>query len=114
MEIGCFDLERDNIPCVKDIERHHWEYYCYLTPLWKERFDKYKIRIHHEKQEIEFADEATTCEEYEDFYERFHYEPDEQNLEVQEKSTKSIPFHTINNFSGDEYLFDLKETKYTY
>ena len=62
--IGCFKLARDNIDLNNEFW-YHWEYYAYKCPLWKSRFDKYKINIDDEKKEIVFEDE----DEYEEFYE---------------------------------------------
>ena len=66
---------------------YHWEYFAYETPLWKKRFDKYKIKINHEKQKIEFLD----VDEEEEFYDQWYYEPDEQTKEVQNRITIDIP-----------------------
>ena len=58
---------------------YHWEYYAYKSPLWKNRFDKCKIKINDEKKTINFKDE----DEYEEFYEEYGYEPDEQSKEIE-------------------------------
>jgi len=113
-EIGCFKLERDNI---REIQLNFWEYFSYSTPIWKERFDKYKIKINHEEKTIEFEDEMTSCEEYEDFYEQYYYEPDEQSKEVQERSIADIPNISINDFLRDifkEQSIFLLDNKYKY
>ena len=83
--IGCFKLERED----KDLNHcfwYHWEYYAYKSPLWKERFNKYKIKVSDKKQLIEFDNE----DDYEKFYEEYGYEPDEQSEEVQQKSSIEI------------------------
>ncbi len=83
--IGCFKLEREG----KDLNHcfwYHWEYYAYKSPLWKERFDKYKIKVSDKKQLIEFEDD----DELEKFYEEYGYEPDEQSEEIQQKSSIEI------------------------
>ena len=120
-ENGCFQSARDNseYPNIQEIQWRHWEYFCYDTPLWKERFDKYKIKQNDEKFLIEFEDEMTTCEDYEDFYEKFYYEPDEQSKEVQERSIAEIPDIDINKWLIDifnqEPTFELKKNyKYVY
>ena len=113
-EIGCFNFERNNI---REIQLNFWEYYSYPTPIWKERFNKYKIKVNHEKKTIEFEDEMTTCDEYEDFYEKYYYEPDEQSKEVQERSIAEIPDISINEWLNDifkeENLF-LLDNKHKY
>ena len=52
----------------------------------EKRFDKYNININDEKQIIEFKNE----DELEEFYENYGFDPDEQKLDVQEKSIKKI------------------------
>ena len=54
--IGCFKLERENVD-LNESFWYKWEYYAYKSPLWKERFSKYKIRINHQKQLIDFDDD---------------------------------------------------------
>ena len=61
--IGCFKLARDGVDLNKEFW-YHWEYYAYRCPLWKSRFDKYKINVNDEKKEIVFEDE----DEYEELY----------------------------------------------
>jgi hypothetical protein len=83
--IGCFKLEREG----KDLNHcfwYHWEYYAYKSPIWKERFNKYKIKVSDKKQLVEFDDE----DELEKFYEEYGYEPDEQSAEIQQKSSIEI------------------------
>lgn len=83
--IGCFKLGRDGIDLNNEYW-YNWEFYAYRCPLWKSRFDKYKIHIDNKKKEIVFEDE----DEYEEFTELYNYEPDEQSKETQEKSTKKL------------------------
>ena len=114
-ETGCFQRYNSSFPSVQEIQWYHWEYFAYETPLWKERFDKYKIKIDKEKFKLEFE----ILDEYEDFYEKYYYEPDEQSKEVQERSTSEIPEISINdwlnNIFGEEVLFRLdNKNKYTY
>ena len=117
-EIGCFKLDRYNhaYPNVQQVQWSHWKYFAYNTPLWKERFDKYKIKLDHERFKLEFEDD---CDEFEDFHEKYYYEPDEQSKEVQEQSIVDIPEISINdwiiNIFGKEELFRLDDkNKYTY
>ncbi len=117
-EIGCFKLGRHDskYPNVKKIQWDHWKYFAYNTPIWKERFDQYKIKLNHEDFKLEFEDD---CDEFEDFHEKYYYEPDEQSKEVQERSIVDIPEISINdwiiNIFGKEELFRLDDkNKYTY
>ena len=83
--IGCCNLQRNEYN-LNDIFWYHWEYFAYKSPIWKKRFDKYNINIDDEKQTVEFKNE----DELEEFYENYGYDPDEQKLDVQEKSIKKI------------------------
>jgi len=110
-ETGWFERPND----IKNIQWYHWEYFCYKTPVWKERFDKYKINIDHKKYTINFEDD----DEYENFYEKYYYEPDEQSKEVQEKSISEIPEISINDWLNNIFdkinYFRLEDKiKYTY
>lgn len=91
--IGCFKLARDNLDLNNEFW-YHWEYYAYRSPLWKKRFDKYKIKVDNENKEIIFEDE----DEYEEFYELYQYEPDEQSKETQEKSIKILKKRKLNEW----------------
>ena len=91
--IGCFKLARDSLDLNNEFW-YHWEYYAYNCPLWKSRFDKYKIKVDNEKKEIVFEDE----DEFEEFYELYQYEPDEQSKDTQEKSTKVLKKRKLNEW----------------
>ena len=60
---------------------HHWEYYAYRSPIWKERIERYKGYPNHKKKMILFLNDMYERE----FYDKYGYEPDEQPLEVQKK-----------------------------
>jgi hypothetical protein len=61
---------------------YHWLYYAYNSPIWKDRLSSYNITINHETKDIEFQDD----DELDEFYDVWGLEPDEQLLELQEKS----------------------------
>ena len=103
-DIGCFNLSRENID-LNHLFWYHWEYYAYKSPLWKNRFDKCKIKINDKKKTIKFEDE----DELEEFYEEYGYEPDEQSKEVQEKSICKIERSNIKKWIDS--IFDKKLTK---
>ena len=105
-DIGCFKLDRynDNID-IKEKFWYNWEYYAYNSPLWKERFNTYKININNEKELIEFTDD----DEFEEFYEKFGYEPDEQSKLVQDKSLIKIQNITLKKWVNN--IFEKKIKK---
>ena len=92
-KIGCFKLKRRNIELNK-IFWYHWEYFASFSPLWRARFDKYELNIDHANKIINFIDD----DDFEEFYEAYGYEPDEQSKEVQERSTKQIPYNRLDTW----------------
>lgn len=61
---------------LKDIYHYYWQYYAYFTPVWKERFDRYHVKLDHENKEIYFPSDELKDE----FCDRWDYEPDEQPM----------------------------------
>ena len=102
--IGCFNLDRDRVD-LNHIFWYHWEYYAYKCPIWRKRFDKYKIKVSIDKELIDFKDE----DEYEEFYEEYNYEPDEQKKEIQERSTAVIEKSNIKTWINN--IFNNKLAK---
>lgn len=61
-----------------NIFRYHWEYYCYNTPVWKERIQKNQGVLDHKSKKVLFEEDV-----FQDiFYDNYGYEPDEQPLAV--------------------------------
>lgn len=61
---------------------YHWEYYAFLTPVWRKRIEKHGGIVVHETQRVVFLND-----ELEDlFYENYGYEPDEQPREITERT----------------------------
>ena len=93
----------DDIDRYKSAYLHHWEYYANKTPFWNEIFINYDVSF--KKKEIQFPNNDILDE----FYETYGFEPDEQNIETQMKSIKSIKPITINE-CFNVYDTPLKET----
>ena len=70
---------------LKNIYYYHWLYYCLDTPVWRNRIFKYNGQINHEKKTIEFEDEDSLQE----FYDNWGYYPDEQPICVDDKTIGS-------------------------
>lgn len=90
--IGSFLLQRwRHTKPINQLLWGHWEYFAYMSPVWKARFHKYseKYGIYHDEMRIVFADDPED-DKFEAFTEKYNYEPDEQSVEVQEKSTLEI------------------------
>ena len=99
--IGCFlntIYKKNRIFDKNDILLNNWEYYCNFSPIWKERFIKYKC-IFKNKTPI-----FSNNDLLEDFYKKYGYEPDEQNKETQLKSTKEIKENSVQNWLN--YVFE--------
>jgi len=94
--IGCFQLKRfkGNCPNINIALWYHWEYFAYLTPLWKERFNVYNVTVDHKRFIVHFNND----DDYEEFHEQFNYEPDEQSKETQCKSIIDIPICNFNDW----------------
>lgn len=97
-KIGCFQLDRAKFN-VKEMFWYHWEYFAYRSPIWRERLDKLDITVDDKNKKIIFNNE----DEEEEFYEAYNYEPDEQSLEVQEKSTCDIQKSTLNDWINNTF-----------
>jgi hypothetical protein len=94
-DISLFNLNGEHAD-LKNAYYYHWEYNCYDTPIWRDRFDKFNIIIDDEIQTIEFEYD----DESELFYKDFGYEPDEQSLNVQKKCIKDINIIDFNSNQG--------------
>ena len=81
--IGCFALNRfrEGYPPMKKLLGHHWEYFASFSPLWRKRFSSIATRDRVNFQMI-FKDDDVL----EEFGEKYNYEPDEQNNEIQDKN----------------------------
>ena len=85
--LGCFDLPRYNLQ--KPLTEHlwfHWEYHACQTPIWRDRFARYKGVPNHKTHEIDFPDEDTE----EEFFQTWNVLPDEQSKRVQELASGQI------------------------
>ena len=103
--IGCFNLHRDECN-LNDIFWYHWEYFAYKSSIWKKRFDKYNINVNDKKQTIEFKNE----DELEEFYKNYGFDPDEQKINVQEKSIKKIKNIKLSDWLNNIFKKKIKKT----
>jgi len=89
--LGLFTLSRDSlvineIKSIKNIYNDEWLYYASFTPLWLERIEKYSGVQDHNNKTIIFPSD----DEYEDFHNRYNYEPDEQSMDLKERVVPEI------------------------
>tara|TARA_B100001175_G_scaffold116525_2_gene98898 strand:- start:1024 stop:2109 length:1086 start_codon:yes stop_codon:yes gene_type:complete len=84
--IGCFSLYRYRSNMKPREILYNWDYYCYKTPIWNQRIKHYNGRQYSLKKTLKFTDDNM----YDSFYNKYNYEPDEQDIETQEKSLITI------------------------
>jgi hypothetical protein len=85
---------------IKKCYREKWLYHCSQTPYWSEKIKDYGGTINVERAEIEFRD----AEKEEAFFKEHSLEPDEQPIEVQNKSIQNIA-----EFEGDNAIVEFKK-----
>jgi hypothetical protein len=83
--LSMFKLNRDTQDIVTAY-RMNWLYHASFSKIWAARIQQYKGNINHDKQTIDFEND----DDYEAFYEHYNLEPDEQKLEVQNRSIQPI------------------------
>lgn len=83
--LSLFELQRETLD-IKDAYYYHWDYYALGSPVWKKRVEAYKGRANHETKRLDFQDD----DNFEDFYNKYNYEPDEQKSKTQNKNIQPI------------------------
>jgi hypothetical protein len=88
--LGFFKLKREIYKDlgIKNEYDYHWEYYAYLSPVWKKRMEEFQGFLNHETKRLEFPDDDL----FEEFYDQYAYEPDEQKISTKEKNIPTITF----------------------
>jgi len=81
--LSLFKLSRETTDPVEAF-RENWLFHASFSPLWSSRIESHGGSVKQNKVTFEKEDDE------EKFNERFNLEPDEQKLEVQEKSTGKI------------------------
>lgn len=84
--LNLFKLERHTVTNLSDIYNDKWLYHASFSPTWFDRIKIYKGYIDYEHKEVKFISDDWE----EDFYSRYGYEPDEQPLNVKDKSISNI------------------------
>lgn len=82
---GLFQLTRDKADIVTAY-RDDWLYAASFSPLWRARISANNGTIDKEAKAVTFEDD----DDLEQFYEKYGLDPDEQRLDVQQKSTGLI------------------------
>ena len=98
--LGCFDLPRYRLD--KPLTEHlwfHWEYHACNTPLWRDRFARYKGVPNHKTLEVDFPDEDAE----EEFFQNWNILPDEQSKRVQELASGQIVMVPYNRWFRETF-----------
>jgi len=125
--LSLFHLQREKLD-IKIAYREYWLYYASFSPLWKERIVKHNGFIDETNKKIMFTENETknSDDNEEAFYNEFGYEPDEQKIETQNKTTQEIKserswssFYSEHKNSGlftvdDDILNDLIKVIYIF
>lgn len=83
--LSLFEVQRETLN-LKDAYYYHWDYYAFRSPLWKSRVEDFNGCANHETKRLDFPDD----DYFEDFYNKYNYEPDEQKTETQNKNIQTI------------------------
>lgn len=117
--LSLFALQREIID-LKTAYYYHWDYYAVGSPVWKERVETFKGHANHTTKRLDFPDD----DYFEDFYNKYNYEPDEQSSETQNKNIQPIrqertwgQFYEEHKKNGlyvpdEEYLEDFDKVNY--
>jgi hypothetical protein len=105
-----FQLKRNNQD-IRSAYLNQWLFYASASPLWKKRIDEYHGHVDTEHQSIDFEDDDW----FEIFYENYGYEPEEQPVDIQNKSIEPLhedgitwyEFYTRHKGNG---IIDLEES----
>ena len=68
---------------------YNWEYHASFSPVWSKRIQKHKGYTDYNKQKVTFKEDPDD-DLMQEFYGLYGLEPDEQKLDVQNKSIQSI------------------------
>jgi hypothetical protein len=82
--LSLFDLKRETQD-IKTAYYYDWLYYASYSPLWRTRILKHNGVIDQKNHKVEFDDD-----DIDEFYDNYGYEPDEQSLEVENKTIQDI------------------------
>ena len=82
--LSLFDLKRETQD-IKTAYYYNWLYYASFSPLWRTRILKHNGVIDQKNHKVEFDDD-----DIDGFYDDYGYEPDEQTLEVENKTIQDI------------------------
>lgn len=83
--LSLFKLSRNKYDLQKKYW-YNWQYHASFSPVWNKRIREFKGYTDFVKQKVIFIDDDLM----EDFYEFYGLEPDEQKIDIQNKSIQEI------------------------
>jgi hypothetical protein len=96
--LSLFKLERDKLSKIGvklvDLYNDKWLYQASFSPLWFDRIKRHRGYVDYTKQTVEFVDEDLQ----QSFFTKYGYEPDEQPINIKEKSIMEI--EKVNNWTS--------------
>ena len=87
--LSLFDLKREKQD-IKIAYYYNWIYHSSFSPLWRSRILKHCGRIDEKNKKIIFEEEEDSDDNEQAFYDEFGYEPDEQKIDIQNKTIQDI------------------------
>ena len=87
--LSLFDLKREKQD-IKIAYYYNWIYHSSFSPLWRSRILKHCGRIDEKNKKIIFEEEEDSDDNEQAFYDEFGYEPDEQKIDIQNKTIQEI------------------------
>ena len=87
--LSLFDLKREKQD-IKIAYYYNWIYHSSFSPLWRSRILKHCGRIDEKNKKIIFEEEEDSDDNEQAFYDDFGYEPDEQKVDIQNKTIQEI------------------------
>lgn len=87
--LSLFDLKREKQD-IKIAYYYNWIYHSSFSPLWRSRILKHCGRIDEKNKKIIFEEEEDSDDNEQAFYDEFGYEPDEQKVDIQNKTIQEI------------------------
>jgi hypothetical protein len=87
--LSLFHLKRDKTN-IRNMYYNNWLYCASFSPLWKERIIKHNGHIDETNKKVLFSEKENSDDNEQEFYNEYGYEPDEQKIEIQNKTIQEI------------------------
>ena len=84
--LSLFHLKREKMN-IRGAFLNNWLYYTLDTPFWREKINQNNGIVNEERKQVCFNEET---DDFDNFWDRYNFEPDEQKKIVQDKSIKDL------------------------